>query len=91
MPDPTSHRPPVPLSTLPAGSRARVRERRMTGDDCEMLNAMGLTERCALRVCRDGEPCIVQISSMRLGLSAAMARCILVDLETPPTAPSEDG
>ena len=47
-------------------------------DDRELLGAMGLTDRSTLRVCRAGEPCIVQVAASRLGLSAAMARSILV-------------
>jgi Fe2+ transport system protein FeoA len=39
---------------------------------------MGLTEQCEIRVCQSGEPCIVQVHATRLGLSAALARSILV-------------
>lgn len=69
---------PVPLSKLPDGRRARVAERLISCEDCELLNAMGLTHRCELRVCQAGEPCIVQVASTRLGLSSAVARQILV-------------
>ncbi|MHC5022938.1 MAG: FeoA family protein [Planctomycetota bacterium] len=68
----------VPLSTLRDGTRAVVHQRLMACEDCELLNAMGLTERCRLQVCRRGEPCIVKVASTRLGLSAAMASRILV-------------
>jgi Fe2+ transport system protein FeoA len=47
-------------------------------EDCELLQAMGLTEQCEIRVCQSGEPCIVQVHATRLGLSAALARSILV-------------
>jgi Fe2+ transport system protein FeoA len=50
----------------------------MDDDDGELLAAMGLTDRCLLRVCRAGEPCIVQVAGSRLGLAAALARRILV-------------
>lgn len=79
--DPASdarHEHLVPLSTLRPGSRATVCERRVACDECEVLAAMGLTDACELRVCRSGSPCIVQIASTRLGLSAAVARNILV-------------
>ncbi|MCI0365891.1 MAG: ferrous iron transport protein A [Phycisphaerales bacterium] len=50
----------------------------MCCEDCELLNAMGLTDQCEIRVCQGGEPCIVQINATRLGLSASLARKILV-------------
>lgn len=72
----------VPLTTLRPGDVARVQERDMTCDDCELLNAMGLTDRCELKVCRLGEPCIVQVSTTRLGLSRSLASRILVQRST---------
>jgi len=43
------------------------------------LNAMGLTDRCELRVCQIGEPCIVQVKSTRLGISRSLAGKIMVE------------
>jgi Fe2+ transport system protein FeoA len=68
----------VPLSSLQSGLQARVEHRSMAREDCELLAAMGLTDRCMLRVCRAGEPCIIQVACTRLGLSAAIARKVLV-------------
>ena len=68
----------VPLSTLPAGTCALVARAVMPGEEGELLAAMGLTARCPLRVCRAGDPCIIEVASTRLGLSAAMARKVLV-------------
>jgi Fe2+ transport system protein FeoA len=50
----------------------------MSCEECELLCAMGLSCRCPLRVCRAGEPCIIQIAATRLGLSASVASRILV-------------
>lgn len=47
-------------------------------EECQLLRAMGMTERCKLRVCRCGKRCIVQVNSTRLGISNAIARNILV-------------
>ena len=69
---------PVPLTTLRSGARATLHRRDLCCEDCELLNAMGMTDRCKLRVCRIGNPCIVQVASTRLGLSSAMARNIMV-------------
>ncbi len=68
----------VPLTTLPNGSRATVQHRDLCGDDCELLGAMGLTDRCRLKICRVGEPCIIQVATTRLGLSSETARKIFV-------------
>jgi len=68
----------IPLSQLRRGATATLHRRDLHCDDCELLNAMGMTERCTLRVCRRGNPCIVQVKSTRLGLSSAMARNIMV-------------
>ena len=65
--------------TLRGGDRARVHASDMACDDCDLLNAMGMTDRCVLRVCRIGQPCIVQINSTRLGLSREMAGRIMVE------------
>ncbi len=72
---------PVPLSRLSEGERGWLASTDLCCEDCELLNAMGLTERCEIRVCQRGStggPCIVQVNSTRLGLSAALARQIMV-------------
>ena len=40
------------------------------------LRALGLTDACELRLCKAGEPCIVQVRSTRIGLSGEVARGI---------------
>ena len=75
---PNNERAPVSLSTLPRGARATVCHQPGCCADCELLNAMGMTDRCRVRVCRRGNPLIVQVASTRLGLSSAMAKHIQV-------------
>ena len=69
----------VPLSTLRRGDSATVRRCMLEPQECELLSAMGLRGECRLRVCRAGEPCIVQVDATRLGLSSAMARLVMVN------------
>jgi Fe2+ transport system protein FeoA len=69
---------PVPLSQLRAGSLARLHSAELGSDDCALLNALGLTNRCLLRVCKAGEPCIVEVKATRIGLSRALARGVFV-------------
>lgn len=69
---------PIPLSQLRAGSTARLHSAELGTDDCALLNALGLTDRCLLRVCKAGEPCIVEVKATRIGLSRALARGVFV-------------
>jgi len=69
----------IPLTVLQPGEQATVRCHLMDDQESELLAAMGLTEQCKLKVCQQGEPCIIQVAFTRLGLSADMAKKILVD------------
>jgi Fe2+ transport system protein FeoA len=79
----------VPLSTLREGERGRAHTAEMPCEDCDLLNAMGLTDECEVRVCRRGEPCIVQVHATRLGLSSAIARRIMVTVTAPRAAAAD--
>lgn len=91
MPTPPegSPTPPVrvPLTQLRRGQRAIVDCSDLSdlpeGERC-LLHAMGMHDECQLRVCSPGAPCIVQIDETRLGISADVARRIMV-------TPLEDG
>ncbi len=72
------HRDAVPLATMPAGTEARFCKANLHCEDCALLQAMGLTERCTLRVWRGGAPCIIEVDSTRLALAAPLAREIFV-------------
>ena len=51
----------------------------------DLLRSLGLTTDSLVRVCKQGEPCIVQVRSTRIGLSKAVARRIFVIPEVPST------
>ena len=68
----------VPLCDLPVGATARVVEARLDSGSCQMLQALGVTTECQLRLCKKGEPCIVQVRAARIGLSNIVARGIFV-------------
>lgn len=69
---------PIPLSELRVGSRARFHEARLDPASCRLLRALGLTTACEVRLCKTGEPCIVQVRTTRIGLSMAVAGGIFV-------------
>lgn len=75
---PSKDTTPVPLSELSAGQHARLHAAHLAPHDCALLSALGLTDKCLLRVCKVGEPCIVQVHATRIGLSRAVAAGILV-------------
>ncbi len=69
---------PVPLSDLPVGRAARFHEAALDGEAKDLLRALGLTPDSVVRLCKAGEPCIVQVRSTRIGLSRSVAGAILV-------------
>lgn len=69
---------PVRLSAIAAGGTARLHGADLAAEDCALLRAIGMTDRCRLRVCKVGEPCIVEVRFTRIGLSRAVADGILV-------------
>lgn len=69
---------PVRLCDLPPGAVARLHATDVPGEDGALLRALGLTEQCRLRLCKAGEPCIVQVRATRIGLSRVVAEQVLV-------------
>ena len=67
----------VPLSELPAGASATIdlegSEERLEAEDRQVLRAMGFAHRATVRICRQGEPCIVEVESARVGLARVLA------------------
>ena len=74
----SSHAGAVRLSDLAPGQMATLHGADLTANDCALLNALGLTDRCVLRICKIGEPCIVQVRATRIGLARSVADGILV-------------
>lgn len=69
---------PKPLSDLSVGEIAWVHQADVDGTTARFLRAIGLTNRSELRLCKAGEPCIIQVRSTRIGLSRPVASRILV-------------
>lgn len=68
----------VPLTSLAPGSTCTLHAAHVDRGCGDLLRALGLTDRCRLRLCKVGEPCIVQVRSTRIGLSRPVADAILV-------------
>jgi Fe2+ transport system protein FeoA len=77
--------PPVALSALQAGRTGRLHETRLDDESVGLLRALGLSDAEGLRLCKAGEPCILQVGSTRIGVSRSVASRIFV-IPDPPSA-----
>lgn len=75
----------VRLSDCRAGQTGVVHEAFLELKDGALLRAMGLRPKARVRVCRLGEPCIVEVfgscgggCSCRIGLSLPLARQVMI-------------
>lgn len=69
---------PIRLCDLELGRAARFHDATVDAEARDLLRALGLTASSIVRLCKGGDPCIVQIRSTRIGLSKSLARSILV-------------
>jgi Fe2+ transport system protein FeoA len=69
---------PIPLSELAIGASARLHQTDLDEPTVRLLSALGLTPSSEFRLCKAGEPCIIQVRSTRIGLSRGVAARILV-------------
>lgn len=69
---------PVPLTSLEAGASARLHDTQLDEDTRSLLRSLGLTDASHLRVCKRGEPCIIQVRATRIGVSSSVAGGIYV-------------
>ena len=74
---------PVALSTLATGASGSVHDAQLDEDAISQLRALGLSVSRRFRLCKAGEPCIVQIGGTRIGVSKAVAARILVVPDVP--------
>lgn len=72
------------LSELEVGDIARMRNAAIDDESRSLLRALGLTDNSQLRVCKRGEPCVVQVRATRIGISGRIAEHITVIAERTP-------
>ncbi len=75
----------VPLLDLAAGTVA-VLQQVSDQHSRAVLRSLGLTDGARLRVCRVGDPCIIQVRSTRIGLSRVVAQSVYVAVNEDPSA-----
>ena len=69
---------PIRLCDLEVGRAARFHDATLDAEARDLLRALGLTASSTVRLCKAGEPCIVQVRSTRIGLSKTVAGAIFV-------------
>jgi Fe2+ transport system protein FeoA len=69
---------PISLCDLSVGATARFHEARLDPESCRLLGSLGLTRSSLVRLCKAGDPCIVQVRATRIGLARAVAGAIFV-------------
>ena len=76
------------LTDLEVGATARMLDAAVDTELRTLLRALGLTDNSPLRVCKRGEPCVVQVRATRIGISRRIAQHITVvpDGSAPPAA-----
>jgi len=67
----------VPLLALAPGTTAVLRQV-LDHQSRAVLRSLGLTDGARFRICRLGDPCIIQVRSTRIGLSKVVAQSIYV-------------
>ena len=66
------------LTDLEVGATARMVDAAVDAELRTLLRALGLTDNSPLRVCKRGEPCVVQVRATRIGISRRIAQHITV-------------
>jgi Fe2+ transport system protein FeoA len=68
----------VRLSDVPVGFTVRLHDAQLDAQLRSQLGALGLTDGSLLRVCKQGEPCVVQVRTTRVGISGQIAKQLFV-------------
>jgi Fe2+ transport system protein FeoA len=69
---------PVRLCDLEEGCAARFHEASLDSEARDLLRALGLTPSSVVRLCKRGEPCILQVRTTRIGVSQGVAERLFV-------------
>lgn len=83
---PVADGPRLSLTQLKPGQTARIQHADLEDDDAALLRAMGLRPAAFVRMCRAGEPCIVEVfpggvtsCACRIGLARPLADRVLCE------------
>lgn len=83
---PSAARQPIALCDLRVGDSARFARSEVDEATAQFLRIVGLTHASELRLCKNGDPCIIQVRATRIGLSSTVARRVfVVPIAEPPS------
>lgn len=68
----------VRLSDVEEGSLVHLHDLHVDAQARLQLRGLGLTDAALLRVCKQGEPCIVLVRTTRIGISGSIAQQVFV-------------
>ena len=68
---------PAPLTSVPVGALVTLHEVR-DAESRALLRSLGLTQAARIRLCKIGDPCIVQVRATRIGISRTVAQSVYV-------------
>jgi len=74
---------PVALTDLQVGQTGHLHEAALDAQSVNLLRALGLSPSEAFRLCKAGEPCIVQVGATRIGVSSVVAARLYVIPDQP--------
>ncbi|HIB50275.1 MAG TPA: ferrous iron transport protein A [Phycisphaerales bacterium] len=75
---PTTDREFILLSELSEREEAVVHFTELDFEERSLLAAMGLHDDVTFQLCKQGQPCIIQVEATRLGLSKELTSKIIV-------------
>lgn len=70
--------PAVPVTDLEPGVFARLHTTHLDEQTRLFLRSLGLTDQSRVRVCKRGEPLIIQVRTTRIGLARSVGERIFV-------------
>jgi Fe2+ transport system protein FeoA len=79
MEPPTAIAPTAPLTELPPRTTARIAAIAVDGDDAVRLKALGLCVGRRVELIQAGDPLIVRVLGVRVGLSSRLAAVVYTE------------
>ena len=68
----------IRVTELRTGTLATLCDAQVDEETRSLLRSLGLTDSCRLRLCKRGEPCILQVRTTRIGVSQLVAERLFV-------------
>ena len=77
----------VSLADLPTGSTGIFSHSDLNQEQRAYMSAIGLTPASTVRVCKAGQPCVVEVRTTRVGIAHNLARQLFVSVDQTDSPP----